>query len=282
MPRLTKNAARGAGFACSAPWSSRCCFRPSRSARWAGCASMLDLVASGEYEPGSRCRPEGRPADELSRHGLQGEPAGRAAARRAVRSLRPARQYRPAAATTWKTPSSSSTANARLVFASGSVEKFLGTDARRPAGPVRSPDIFPPNTTLGLLMAQAAQTGRPMRNRRVPLGTRRRRRPPSAWCCFRWTCWKPCPAARRPGSGMLVRLRDPEAQRKIGRRVADGRPPGGHQPHLGRRGARGEESAQRHPAARGGGARQAGSRRYRRSSRRWRSSRARSCGWTAW
>ncbi len=55
-----------------------------------------------------------------------------------------------------------------LVFASGSVEKFLGRERAGLAGqPIA--EIFPPTTTLGLLIAQAAQTGRPVRNRRVPL-----------------------------------------------------------------------------------------------------------------
>ena len=37
----------------------------------------------------------------------------------------------------------------RLVFASGSVEKFLGSDAGRPAGPDRSPISFRPTTRWG-------------------------------------------------------------------------------------------------------------------------------------
>src|ERR1051325_9047618 len=58
----------------------------------------------------------------------------------------------------------------RLVFASGSVEKFLGRERSDLAGqPLNI--VFPPNTTLGLLIAQAAQTGRTLRNRRVPLAT---------------------------------------------------------------------------------------------------------------
>ncbi len=56
----------------------------------------------------------------------------------------------------------------RLVFASGSVEKFLGRERADLAGEAIA-EIFPPTTTLGLLIAQAAETGRPVRNRRVPL-----------------------------------------------------------------------------------------------------------------
>ena len=56
----------------------------------------------------------------------------------------------------------------RLVFASGSVEKFLGRDRTDlPGQPVSA--VFPPSTTLGLLVAQCSQTGRAIRNRRVPM-----------------------------------------------------------------------------------------------------------------
>ena len=47
----------------------------------------------------------------------------------------------------------------RLVFASGSVEKFLGSERAGFTGKSLA-DIFPPSTTLGLMIAQAAQTGR--------------------------------------------------------------------------------------------------------------------------
>src|SRR5205807_5224339 len=57
----------------------------------------------------------------------------------------------------------------RLVFASGSVEKCLGKDRADLPGLTIS-EIFPPDTTLGLLIAQASQTGRTIRNRRVPQG----------------------------------------------------------------------------------------------------------------
>src|SRR4051794_5165734 len=56
----------------------------------------------------------------------------------------------------------------RLVFASGSVEKFLGRERSDLAGQLLNV-VFPPATTLGLLVAQAAQTGRAIRNRRVPM-----------------------------------------------------------------------------------------------------------------
>jgi signal transduction histidine kinase len=105
----------------------------------------------------------------------------------------------------------------RLVFASGSVEKFLGRSSADLGG-LSVFDIFPPVTPLGLLIAQAAQTGRPMRNRRVPV--------PSAPDSSRVAVvlvsvdmLEGVPGSANPGAGMLVRLRDPEATRKLGREL---------------------------------------------------------------
>ncbi len=98
----------------------------------------------------------------------------------------------------------------RLMFASGSVEKFLGKDRE---GLSRLPlsEIFPPNTSLGLLIAQAAQTGRLVRNRRVPLPTLSGG---NAVVLLSVDMLESVPG--QTGSGLLVRLRDPEAQRKLG------------------------------------------------------------------
>jgi signal transduction histidine kinase len=105
----------------------------------------------------------------------------------------------------------------RLVFASGSVEKFLGKDRADLAGQTIS-DIFSPAATLGLLIAQGAQTGRPIRNRRVPVG-----QPPDstgpAVVLLSVDLLETMPGGSNSGSGILVRLRDPEAQRKIGREL---------------------------------------------------------------
>jgi len=111
----------------------------------------------------------------------------------------------------------------RMVFASGSVEKFLGKQRAGLPGELMA-DVFPPSTTLGLLIAQAAQTGRPIRNRRVPLP------PPSAEgsveapaapavVLLSVDMLESLPGGLQSGSGVLVRLRDPEAQRKIGREL---------------------------------------------------------------
>jgi signal transduction histidine kinase len=102
----------------------------------------------------------------------------------------------------------------RLVFASGSVERFLGR--QRSDLPGRSiEDVFPPTATLGLLVAQAAQTGRPVRNRRVPLASEDGTG--VALVLLSVDLLDSLPGAA--GSGLLVRLRDPEAQRKLGREL---------------------------------------------------------------
>ena len=104
----------------------------------------------------------------------------------------------------------------RLVFASGSVEKFLG---KEPSGFVGQTigDVFPPSTTLGLLVAQASQTGRPIRNRRVPFvangdGS-------ATVVMLSVDPLETLQAASTTVSGLLVRLRDPEAQRTLGRQL---------------------------------------------------------------
>jgi signal transduction histidine kinase len=104
----------------------------------------------------------------------------------------------------------------RLVFASGSVEKFLGADRAGFAGKSLS-DIFPPNTTLGLIVAQAAQTGRPIRNRRAPIATAGQTAA-AAVVMLSVDMLETLPGGVT-GSGVLVRLRDPEAQRKLGREL---------------------------------------------------------------
>ena len=105
----------------------------------------------------------------------------------------------------------------RLVVASGAVEKFLGkmrTDLEGRA----LPEIFPPNTTLGLLLAQVAQTGRPMTNRRVPI-TRADGR--AFVVLLSVDIPEPGGSAGNPGrgTGLLVRLRDPEAARQVSRQL---------------------------------------------------------------
>ena len=105
----------------------------------------------------------------------------------------------------------------RLVFASGSVEKFLGT-AREGLSGKTLVAVFPPYTTLGLVIGQASQNGKPIRNRRVPLPPRPQSTGALATVLLSVDVLQ-SPAALATGAGLLVRLRDPEAQRKIGREL---------------------------------------------------------------
>jgi hypothetical protein len=103
----------------------------------------------------------------------------------------------------------------RLIFASGSVEKFLGQERAWFSGQALA-DVFPPATALGLPIEQTARTGRPVRNRRVRL--------PAAdggatAALLSVDVLERLPGAAGTGSGVLVRLRDPEAQSKVGRQL---------------------------------------------------------------
>jgi signal transduction histidine kinase len=79
-------------------------------------------------------------------------------------------------------------------------------------------DIFPPTTTLGLMLAQAAQTGRPLRNRRVPIA---HADGSSSVVLLSVEILESLAGDGTGGrmSGMLVRLRDPEATQQISRRL---------------------------------------------------------------
>jgi hypothetical protein len=104
----------------------------------------------------------------------------------------------------------------RLVFASGSVQKLLGRTRSDLAGHSLA-EVFPPSSTLGLLIAEVAQGGRtPMRNRRVPVTSEA---DIPAGVPILLLSVDPIQAAPGGGSGLLVRLRDPEAQRTIGRQL---------------------------------------------------------------
>jgi len=93
----------------------------------------------------------------------------------------------------------------RLIAAAGSVEKFLGSPRTALLGHTIN-EIFPQGTPLGLFLAQAVQTGRTLRNRRVPL---------ERGFALLTVEFLESSAA----GGMLVRLRDPEATRQIGRQL---------------------------------------------------------------
>jgi len=108
----------------------------------------------------------------------------------------------------------------RLVIASGAVERYLGkmrTDLlNQPMN-----EIFPPNTPIGLLLAQSAQTGRPIRNRRVPLSTSGGPPGSLAVVLLSVDMMESLGPTSFPGRvpAIAVRLRDPEATRQIGRQL---------------------------------------------------------------
>src|ERR1039457_79669 len=101
-----------------------------------------------------------------------------------------------------------------LVFASGSVDKFLGRDRSTLSGQSIA-EIFPPSTNLGLLIDEAASTAIHIRNRRIPLTAV----PVSASVLLSVDLLEAQPGAANPRSGLIVRLRDPEAQRQIGHQL---------------------------------------------------------------
>jgi signal transduction histidine kinase len=108
----------------------------------------------------------------------------------------------------------------RLVIASGAVERFLG---KMRSDLLNQPmtEILPPNTPVGLLVAQAAQTGRPIRNRRVPLTAAGGAPGNIAVVLLSVDMMESLAASNNPGRvpAIAVRLRDPEATRQIGRQL---------------------------------------------------------------
>ena len=105
-----------------------------------------------------------------------------------------------------------------LVFASGTVEKFLGTARSNLAGKTLA-TVFPAYTTLGLVIGQAVENGRPVRNRRVPLPPRPKPATGPDLVSLSVDLLEGSAGGSAAGAGLLVRLRDPEAQRKIGREL---------------------------------------------------------------
>jgi signal transduction histidine kinase len=176
-------------------------------------AKMLDLVTQGEYEPEKLA--QGQASEELaivaSKVSLLGQRLRgaeyevsdlRGNIDRLLRDLEDAvlifnRDH-------------------RLIFASDSVRKFLGRERSELAGePIDS--VFPTTTPLGLLIEHVAQNGRPLRSRRVPMNPDGGPALPVVLLSV-----DPLDTARgnsNAQSGLLVRLSDPEAQRKIGREL---------------------------------------------------------------
>ena len=108
----------------------------------------------------------------------------------------------------------------RLVVAAGAVERFLGRERSELMGKTLI-EIFPATTSLGLLLQQAAQTGQSIRNRRVPVASSGNGSAsvPVALLSVDVLEAPPVGAAGGSGAGILVRLRDPEATRQIGKQL---------------------------------------------------------------
>jgi signal transduction histidine kinase len=179
---------------------------------------MLDLVAQGEYEPEKTetAKPDARRPDELSQMASKVNLLGQRL-RGAQFEVSDLRGNIDRLLQDLEDAVFIFNRDRRLVFASGSVERFLGRERSDLPGQAIA-ELFPPTTTLGLLIAQSAQTGRSMRNRRVPLET-----PVDGGARIATVLVSVDLLDSMPGgaasSGLLVRLRDPEAQRKIGREL---------------------------------------------------------------
>jgi len=104
-----------------------------------------------------------------------------------------------------------------MIFASGSVEKFLGTARANLSGKMLAV-VFPPYTTMGLVIAQALESGNSVRNHRVALPANSGKNPGPATVLLSVDLLEGG-TEKSGGAGLLVRLRDPEAQRKIGREL---------------------------------------------------------------
>jgi len=175
---------------------------------------QLDLVASGDYDPESASGAPSRATDEFaimsSKVNLLGERLRgaqfevsdlRGNIERLFQDLEDAVFF--------------FNRDQHLVFASGSVQKLLGWTRSELAGHSLA-EIFPPSSTLGLLIGDVAQGGKPIRNRRVPVTSEA---DIPAGVPIVLLSVDTVHAAPGGGSGLLVRLRDPEAQRKIGRQL---------------------------------------------------------------
>jgi hypothetical protein len=177
---------------------------------------MLDLAASGEYEPENL--PAGKTAtDELSMMASKVNLLGQRlrGAQYEVSDLRGNIDH---LLQDLEDAVFIFNREFRLVFASGSVEKFLGRERSDLPGQAVS-EVFPPSTMLGLLVAQSSQTGRAIRNRRVPLAAPGQALAGLGVVLLSVDILDSLPGGPATASGILVRLRDPEAQRKINREL---------------------------------------------------------------
>jgi hypothetical protein len=178
---------------------------------------MLDLLARGEFDPQDQIR-KTSPADELgvmaSKVSLLGEQL-----RGAQYDFTDLRGNFERLLDELEDAVLIFGRDRRLTIASGAVEKFLGRMRSDLLGQPLT-EVFPPTTTLGLLLAQAAQTGRAIRNRRVPLPREDEPGPGLTVALLSVDILEPLGGdTTGRGTGLLVRLRDPEATRQIGRQL---------------------------------------------------------------
>jgi len=178
---------------------------------------MLDLVAQGDFTPGKIKAPNTASRDEVaviaSKVSLLGERL-----RGAQSEVSDLRGNFERLLADLEDAVFVFNRDRRLVFASGSVEKFLGRSRADLSGQIIT-DVFPPTATLGLLIAQAAQTGRAIRNRRVPAGSDGVAPGSVAVVLLSVDPIESLPGATNTGAGLIVRLRDPEVTRKLGREL---------------------------------------------------------------
>ncbi|MBI2680536.1 MAG: PAS domain-containing protein [Candidatus Solibacter usitatus] len=100
----------------------------------------------------------------------------------------------------------------RLVVAAGAVRKFLGRDRDDLLGKSLA-EVFPPSTSVGLLLEEAAGSGRAIRNLRVPMPR------DNAGDPFQALLSVETGDGLGSGAALMVRLRDPEATRQLGRQL---------------------------------------------------------------
>jgi signal transduction histidine kinase len=216
MPTLKKSAsvalASVAGVLCITLLFSIVAFRPLGRL-----GHMLDLVATGEYDPNAIAPISRTGADEFgimaSKVSMLGEQL-----RGAQFDFSDLRGNFERLLDQLEDAVLMFGRDRRLVVASGAVEKFLGKMRADLVG-LALPEIFPPSTTLGLMLAQAAQTGRPIRNRRVPIT--RGDGSGAFVALLSVDILESLGSGNNPGrgTGLLVRLRDSEAARQVGRQL---------------------------------------------------------------
>jgi signal transduction histidine kinase len=104
----------------------------------------------------------------------------------------------------------------RLIVASGALEKFLGQRRVDLMG-LSMPDVFPPDTSVGFLLDQIMETGRPVRHFPVQLGAAENGSGEAklSHALLSVEPLESLTAGARKNAGVMVRLRDPEVRRQI-------------------------------------------------------------------